>query len=65
MNKTEIEEIKNIFDSIICFCVEGVEFMGRTELALKISEEAAKGYKLCQNAVLTSAIYSDGKGIEK
>ena len=48
MNKEEIEEIKNLFDSIMCLCVEGVEFMGRVELALKISEDAARGYKICR-----------------
>ena len=46
----ELEKIKNIFDSIVCLCVEGVEFMTRTELATKIIEEATKGYKICKDA---------------
>ena len=48
MDKTEIEEMKDIFNSIVCLCVEGVEFMDRVELALKISEDATRGYKICQ-----------------
>ena len=41
-------EIKAIFNSILCICAEGVEFMTRTELASAIIKEASKGYKICK-----------------
>ena len=41
------KEIKKLFESIICLCVEGVEVMGRTELLAAITRDAAKGFNLC------------------
>lgn len=46
MNKREIEEIKNIFNSIICLAVEGVEVIRPMVVIDKIAKEAEKGYDL-------------------
>jgi len=46
MNKAEIEEIKNIFDSIICLAVEGAELFSATKIINSIYKEAEKGYNL-------------------
>ena len=47
MNKTEIEEIKNIFDSIICLAVEGPDATSVIVIINKIIKEAGRGYNLC------------------
>jgi len=46
MKLIEIEEIKNIFDSIICLAVEGPEVMRCIKVVEKIRKEAEKGYDL-------------------
>jgi len=61
MNKTEIEEIKNVFDSIICLSVEGAELFSATKILNSIYKEAEKGYNLV-NHHLTNAMHSDGEG---
>lgn len=58
MDKTKIEEIKNIFDSIICLAAEGPEVMKCIELVDKIAKESERGYNLCCRH-LTNAMYSD------
>ena len=42
-----MEEIRDKFDSIICLCAEGIEFLSRTELAELVIKEAQAGMKLC------------------
>jgi len=61
MNKAEIEEIKNIFDSIICLAVEGPDATSIRVVINKIIKEAGRGYNLCDRH-LTSAMRSDGEG---
>ena len=61
MNKTEIEEIKNIFDSIICLAVEGPDATSIRAVINKIIKEAGLGYNLCDRH-LTSAMHPDGEG---
>lgn len=41
MNKT-IQEAKNLFSSILCLRVEGIEFYSATEILDSIAEEAKK-----------------------
>ena len=60
MKKTEIEEIKNFFDSIICLAVEGPDIMRCIMVVDKIAKEAKKGYNLC-DAYLTN-LASSGNG---
>lgn len=48
MTKEQIEEVKNLFDSITCLCVEGPEFHTKMELMDIIIKEAVKGYNLCK-----------------
>jgi hypothetical protein len=48
MTKEQVEEIKNLFDSITCLCVEGPEFHSRVVLMDTIIKEAVKGYNLCK-----------------
>ena len=44
-----MKEIRDRFDSIICLCAEGVEFLSRTELAEAVIREAHAGMKLCDS----------------
>ncbi len=46
--KTRIKKIKKIFESILCLCSEGVEFMSNVELAEAIQKEANEGFKECE-----------------
>ena len=50
MKEEDVIKVKDCFDSIVCLCVEGVEFMTRVELAHKIIDRATKGYKICKDA---------------
>lgn len=43
-----VEELKEIFNSILCLTSEGVEFMSRTELATRIAQDAQKGYDIAK-----------------
>lgn len=49
MNEQEREELKEVFNSILCLTSEGVEFMSRTELASRIAQDARKGYDLVKD----------------
>lgn len=60
INKTEIEEIKNFFNSIIAFSVEGAELFSATAILNSIYREAEKGRLLCDRH-LTEATHTDGK----
>ena len=42
-----MKDIRDKFDSIICLCAEGIEFLSRTELAELVIKEAQAGMKLC------------------
>ena len=42
--KARIKKIKKIFESILCLCSEGVEFMSNVELAEAIQKEANEGF---------------------
>jgi hypothetical protein len=50
--KTEYEEkieaARNLFDSITCLCVEGVEVCKRDAIIMKISQEALKGLQIAE-----------------
>jgi len=46
--KKQMKELQELFNSILCLCAEGIEFMTRVELAESISKEATKGYDLCK-----------------
>lgn len=50
MDKT-IEDLKDLFSSIICLRVEGIEFYPATEILDSITRTAKKGYELCQHAL--------------
>jgi len=43
---TKLEEARNLFDSIICLCVEGREVVAREHLLDAIEKEAEKGYEI-------------------
>ena len=43
-----LKEAENLFDSITCLCVEGVEFHKRHDIIMAVSKEAVKGYLLCK-----------------
>ena len=47
MDKTEIQEIKNIFDSIICLAVEGPDATSIRAVINQIIRQAGHGYNLC------------------
>ena len=49
MNKTEIEEIKNIFNSIICLAVEGPDATSVRAVINSIIKEAGRGYNLADS----------------
>ncbi|OEU68467.1 MAG: hypothetical protein BBJ57_07255 [Desulfobacterales bacterium PC51MH44] len=54
MNEAKIvEECKNLFESITCLRVEGVEFFSQKEILDSICREATKGYDLCKNHLIT------------
>ncbi len=56
MNETKIvEECKNLFESITCLRVEGVEFFSQKKILDSICREATKGYDLCKNHLITVA----------
>jgi len=55
MNKTEIEEIKNIFDSIICLAVEGPDATSMIAVINKIIKEAGRGYNLAERHLTPAA----------
>ena len=61
MNKTEIEEIKNIFDSIICLAVEGPDATSIRSVINKIIKEAGRGYNLCDRHLTPAAPDSEGR----
>ena len=61
MKKTEIEEIKEVFNSIMCLAIEGPEVMRSIEIIDKIAKESERGYVLCCRH-LTNAMHSDGEG---
>ncbi len=42
--KTRIKKIKKVFESILCLCSEGVEFLSNVELAEAIQKEANEGF---------------------
>lgn len=42
--KTRIKKIKSLFESILCLCSEGVEFLSNVELAEAIQKEANEGF---------------------
>lgn len=42
--QTRIKKIKKVFESILCLCSEGVEFMSNVELAEAIQKEANEGF---------------------
>jgi hypothetical protein len=46
VDRKRIEAARNLFDSITCLCVEGIEVCKRDAIIMKISQEALKGYKL-------------------
>ena len=50
MRKT-IEEAKQLFESITCLRVEGVEFFSSREILDSICKESMKGYDLCEKAL--------------
>lgn len=60
MTKEQIEEVKNLFDSITCLCAEGPEFYTKMELMDIIVKEAVKGYNLCKSC-LRSEEENDGQ----
>lgn len=43
---TKLEEARELFDSIICLCVEGREVVTRKHLLDVIQKEAEKGYEI-------------------
>ena len=45
---TKLEEARNLFDSIICLCVEGREVVAREHLLDAIEKEAEKGYEITE-----------------
>ena len=46
-----VKEIRNIFESIQCLCVEGTEFMNKSELVEVILRETNSGIKLCNGGI--------------
>ena len=46
-----IEELKTLFDSIICLCADGPEFHNKLQLVDLIGKEAGKGYNICKTAL--------------
>ena len=63
MTKAEIEEIKNIFDSIICLCVEGAELFSATKILNSICKEAEKGCDLVDRHLTPAALDSEGDAV--
>ncbi len=61
--KTRIKNIKSLFESILCLCSEGVEFLSNVELAESIQKEANEGFKEC--GLLEDDILSMEKFIEE
>ena len=43
----KINSIKEAFESILCLCAEGVEFLNKVDLAKVIVSEANRGIKVC------------------
>lgn len=43
---TKLDEVQELFNSIICFCVEGREVVARKHLLDAIQREAEKGYEI-------------------
>ena len=46
-----LEQAKDLFDSIICLRVEGIEFFNASEILDSILREATKGYDICKEAL--------------
>lgn len=47
----EIQEAKDLFESILCIVVEGVEVMSHVSLLSGIERAAVEGYNLCKHAL--------------
>ena len=47
----KLAEAKDLFDSIICLGVEGVEFYPAAKILDSVLNEAKKGYDLCKEAI--------------
>ncbi len=66
--KTRTKKIKKVFESILCLCSEGVEFMSNVELAEAIQKEANEGFKeaslLEENSFLFEKLIDDLKKLE-
>lgn len=45
---TKLEEVRELFDSILCLCVEGREVVARKHLLDEIQKEAEKGYEIAR-----------------
>ena len=46
-----MNEIRDIFESILCLCSEGTEFMDKVQLSETISKEAVKGIDACKKVI--------------
>jgi hypothetical protein len=46
----KFKELKDLFESITCHRVEGVEFFSTTEILDAIYKDAMKGYHICDEA---------------
>ncbi len=54
--ETKINSIKEAFESILCLCAEGVEFLNKVDLAKVIVSEANRGIKVCDELEKTRKI---------
>ncbi len=45
--KIKIDNIRLIFESIICHCAETTEFMGKSQILELIAKEASQGMREC------------------
>ena len=51
MKMNTLERAKDLFESILCLCVEGPEVMRKLQICEKVGLEALDGMNICEEAI--------------